>query len=109
MSKVTTVVLFCPSSQENVDAIQKWLSDHEHGELKQLNDYFGGHKAPEIEAYGVACNHLDDRGLAAFFSSLTWRRNEEVLLVMNPQANGVLTYRPLPNSRLSAEPNRVGS
>ena len=95
MSVVSTVILICDGDGEaNVDIIQAWLSDRGKAKLAKLNSSFSGSKHPRIDTYGGAYNMFNNEEFVNLFMSLDWESEEGALLVIRPQDDGILTYRP---------------
>ncbi len=81
MSHVTSIMLSFSNAENDGDiefhpapliAVQTWLVRNRHLQLSQLNLYFGGEKAPEVNVWAGAFNYLDIEGFIQLVKDQAW-------------------------------------
>lgn len=91
MSIVTGIIL-STSCDEDMSApespwnlVNAWLVERNYGELKAVDDQFGGEKHPQITVAGGGYNQFPEEEFAKFVLSLDWATPENVVLVVQPE------------------------
>lgn len=103
MSVVSGIVLCtsCCEIEANEDdpvilfeKINAWLKERQFGNLKRVEDHFGGNKHPQMFVAGAGFNNFPEDDFVSFFYSLQWENPENVVLIIEPEEGATKVYRP---------------
>jgi hypothetical protein len=96
VSGVTLVCSLCEGSEPEDGAHIIRMLDDAAGTwcFTQLTDHYGGHKHPQIMAFGAGINGLDEDLFAAKVMAHAWEHPENVVLVIQPEDGPTRTWRP---------------
>lgn len=101
MSHVADIILLTEIDDEtdgrkNPDRLSDYLRKHHNGcELKRIDEYAGGNKAFQSDAWAAAINYMNIEGFLAAFRAVPWETPECVLLMIRDEHDEQFTvYRP---------------
>ena len=93
MSVVTGVTLHTKHDPDCIEKIQKWLWEHDFGNLEEVALGYGGSKHPQIELHGAGYNYFSaEDEFVEFVMTQQWDSPENVVLILNPEEGGCKVY-----------------
>lgn len=94
MSVVTSVTLHLSHEYDSdcMDEIQEWLRSRHLGPLKNVEDYYGDTKHPQIALYGAGYNYFCPDSFINFVVTRRWSHPENMVLIINPEEGPCAVY-----------------
>lgn len=96
MSHVQNVIVWtmCDDETEAITAIQKWLADHNHGQMVELSEMAGGRKGVEAYWWGISTNYLEITEFLTTVFAQNWEFPSHVCVILEDQHDDIPTiYR----------------